>query len=114
MSETTNLVWEKQDDGSLAALGGGFRISPRDAGSRYTLTDAAGQRVHKGKLAEAKAKAEELNARLAADDTPAPEESPAEPPQAMPEEVEEFSQDATDADANMPTPAVEQLPQDVQ
>jgi hypothetical protein len=114
MSETTNLVWEKQDDGSLAALGGRFRISPRDAGSRYTLTDAAGQRLHKGKLAECKAKAEELNARLAADDTTAPEEVPAEPPQAIPEAVEECSQDAADADGNEPTPAVEQLPQEVQ
>jgi hypothetical protein len=114
MSETTNLVWEKQDDGSLAALGGRFRIGPRDAGSRYTLTDAAGQRLHKGKLAEVKAKAEELNAHLAADDTSAPEQAPAELPQAIPEEVEESLQDAPDADDNEPTPAVEQLPQEVQ
>src|SRR5262249_3271536 len=112
MSETTNLVWEKQDDGSLAALGGRFRISPRDAGSRYTLTDAEGHRLHKGKLAASKATAEEWNAHRAADDTTAREEVPAELPQAMPEE--ESWQDAPDADANMPTPAVEQLPQDVQ
>jgi hypothetical protein len=112
--EATGLEWSKQDDGGLVDSTGRFRISPRDAGSRYTLTDAAGHRLHKGKLAECKAKAEELNARLAAADTPEPEEVPAGPPQAIPEEVEEASQEVADADENEPTTAVEQLPQEVQ
>jgi hypothetical protein len=115
MSETTNLVWEKQDDGSLAALGGRLRIGPKDAGRRHTLYDADGGKLFRGSLTACKDAAQkEVQTALAngtddeeqAPDTSVlglpPEAPPAEyVPATTPEEVEQFWQTVPDANGKV-------------